>query len=457
MRIFLLALSLVPFFALAQDNYSDILAEGKTWNLCRIDNGKMHLEGIRGDTIVEGRTCKRYGYVNLSEAFRCLAPLYQDGHKLYGYDKSKKAFNLLFDFGLAESDTLSLYNNGSQVKIQVAKTGQVSARGHKLKSITFKVIEESGLKVDYPESHVWIEGIGGNNGPFTPLVHDWTGLSFSLHEVDCGGETLYDGLIFLGDDYEKRFLSYHPEWDYELLAEATETDGEGHLIDCRAWMSGTEIPASGMFEYHVVTTLEAAEENRLLLRETCGIVLAKRDSYLEYVRRGYSNISQIYEHPYDWSDDVVLYDFTLGLGDRYPCQGDVYVCDVSQMTTRDGVVRKVLFLSNGLEIVEGVGCLNSPYGPFAYQNTPSSEPLLSAGISAKEGEKPSAFLRSLRKYGEASAPIYVMGDENAGIHPNTLPSLSDGPIYDITGRRLTSPPACGIYFQNGRKFAVRKK
>ena len=46
MKRILLFLLLFPLSSFAQDIYNDILAEGKTWNLCRMDNGKMHVEGL---------------------------------------------------------------------------------------------------------------------------------------------------------------------------------------------------------------------------------------------------------------------------------------------------------------------------------------------------------------------------------------------------------------------------
>ena len=60
--------------------------------LCRFDNGNMHVEGIRGDTVIDGRSCKRYGYVNNEGAFHGWASLYQDCKRLYRYDESKMEF-----------------------------------------------------------------------------------------------------------------------------------------------------------------------------------------------------------------------------------------------------------------------------------------------------------------------------------------------------------------------------
>ncbi len=130
MKKILLLLLLFPLSSFAQDMYIDILAEGKTWNLCRMDNGNMHIEGIRGDTIIDGHTCIRYGYVGQDGSFNGYVSLYEDGEKIYyRYDRANE-FSLLFDMGLSEGDTLSLNEDGHFVKIQATKVGCVLARGH---------------------------------------------------------------------------------------------------------------------------------------------------------------------------------------------------------------------------------------------------------------------------------------------------------------------------------------
>ena len=454
MKKILLFLLYLPLSSFAQDMYNDILAEGKTWNLCRMDNGNMHVEGIRGDTVIDGHQCKRYGYVGQDDSFNGYVSLYEDGDKLYYRFDRANEFSLLFDMGLSEGDTLSLTYDGD-TKIQATKVGYVNARGHLLKYIEFKVVEEIGQEVDYPYTDVWIEGIGSANGPFTHFRHDWAGISYTLHEITCDGEILYDSGIFYLEGYESMFLNYRPEWSYQKMTWNDETGEWERVEDCYAWKSGTEVPQPKMFEYGVITTKGGSMENALLLREIKGKVLAQRESYMEFVHQTCPHISEVYEHLYDWREDVVLYDFTLGVGDRYPCKGEVYVSGVSHMTTRDSVERKVLFLSNGLEIVEGIGCLNSPDGPFAYQNSSGCEPLRVVGMELGNQNAATASLLSFRKYGEGTDPIYIKGDELAGIRMPIVVNTSNNSLYDLTGRRLMSPPTRGIFIQNGRKYIVK--
>ena len=69
--------------------------------------------------------------------------------------------------------------------------------------------------------------------------------------------------------------------------------------------------------------------------------------------------------------ELVLYDFNMQPGDIYPYRfghSIVFVTNVSRVTTLDGVSRRLLTLSNGYELMEGLGCLNSPGMLFCYLN-----------------------------------------------------------------------------------------
>ena len=69
--------------------------------------------------------------------------------------------------------------------------------------------------------------------------------------------------------------------------------------------------------------------------------------------------------PYETTTDgeLVLYDFTKNEGDVYLRLADgsnITVTKAYSLKTEDGVTRRCLTLSNGLELIEGIGCINSP-------------------------------------------------------------------------------------------------
>ena len=95
-----------------------------------------------------------------------------------------------------------------------------------------------------------------------------------------------------------------------------------------------------------------------------------------------------------------------------------------------------------------------PEGPFAYQNSSGCETMGVAALEQENMDVSSASLLSLRKYGENTPPIYIKGDEEAGIKNTVSKATKENSLFDITGRRLLSPPTRGIYIRNGRKIVI---
>ena len=442
-----------PLFLTAQDIYKDVLAEGKTWEFIRWPSGNTHQEVMRGDTIVNGITCKKYGYVNGDGTFACTAIFRQDGDKVYSLNFNTGEFYLAYDFGAKVGDVITI----GQARIEVTGTDVVTARGHELRRVSFKVTEANDgngwaeVVGDYGSS--WIEGIGGGTGPVSKIpVPGLTGNYDMMLDISFGDEIICDSYIFQGQGYEKTMVSYKPMWTYNKQVWDEDKGEWRESVECNAIKTGMELPAPQNFPYAAVT-IEEEESCRLLLRNGgMGLVLAEKASYLDYISKAFPEMDDVFTELAYYPLDVVLYDFTLEAGDRYPCKGEVYVSRVSHMTTRDSVERKVLFLSNGLEIVEGIGCLNSPDGPFAYQNSSGFEPMSVVGPEQDNRDALTVSLLSLRKYGEGTDPIYVKGDELAYIRQNSITNSYNSELYDLTGRRIASPPSHGVYIRDGRKY-----
>ena len=121
--------------------------------------------------------------------------------------------------------------------------------------------------------------------------------------------------------------------------------------------------------YHI-TILDVDENGKSIyalfepsagIREEGGKVFADYDSYMALTN---NNITQVEgELPFQMTGDgeILLYDFTVGVGDRYPASetcAPIYVSDVETVTTLDGKERKLITLDNGLQLLEGLGCLN---------------------------------------------------------------------------------------------------
>ena len=115
------------------------------------------------------------------------------------------------------------------------------------------------------------------------------------------------------------------------------------------------------------------------LREENGRVLANYQDYMSYLADKYSNGKCFGDPsyiPYYQTDDgeIILYDFNMEVGDKYRhVEGydDICVTAIDSVMLNDGSKHKRLTLSNGLILIEGIGCINSPGMLFDYLN-PSS-------------------------------------------------------------------------------------
>ena len=443
---------MIPTLLSAQDVYSDMLADGKTWSFIRWPYGNTHCEGMRGDTIVNGMECSKYGYVNDDGTFSCTAVFRQEGDKVYVKYPGSDDFSLAYDFGVSVGDAMEIGN----ARIEVTGKDIVTSRGHELRRISFKTtgVNNGGgwepVEGDYGSS--WVEGIGGGTGPLSNIpVPELAGNYDMLMDIGLGAELLCDANIFYGSGHEKMMLTYKPEWTY---TKQVWDEGKGDWADpleCKAMKTGMELPPPGNFPYTAVSINEQ-EECKLLLRGN-DQVYAEMNSFLEYMAKAFPGMDDVFTETAYWPLDVVLYDFTLGVGDKYPCRGDVTVEEISEMPTRDGINRKLFRLSNGLLLLEGIGCLNSHYGVFGYQSDPGVNSEDQSAQAPHNGDpQTEGSILSFLKYGDNTAPVYVLGDWELDIDQVVRERKSTGTLHDLQGRRLASPPAKGVYIQDGKKY-----
>ena len=59
---------------------------------------------------------------------------------------------------------------------------------------------------------------------------------------------------------------------------------------------------------------------------------------------------------------------------------------------------------------------------------------------------------SFLKYGDNTAPVYVLGDWELDIDQVVRERKSTGTLHDLQGRRLASPPNKGVYIQDGKNM-----
>ncbi len=160
--------------------------------------------------------------------------------------------------------------------------------------------------------------------------------------------------------------------------------------------------------------------------------------------------------PYHLSEDgteLILYDYTMEVGDSYRhVEGydDITVVKKDKVVlSGDDIVRRRLTLSNGLILIEGLGCINSNGMLQDYLNP--------------EAQYASRYTYLAMGYRHDGHVVYDY-TKDSSLQINELNTLGveesthqhhalAGKIYDLQGRRLKVAPQKGIYIEDGKKKA----
>ena len=218
-----------------------------------------------------------------------------------------------------------------------------------------------------------------------------------------------------------------------------------------------EFDCYGGFGYYGESMPERPREaSEIGIREDNGRVYVNREEYLSLLADGayWLWVAQAENLPYETTSDgeIVLYDFNRKVGDKYPFDGSTsgtYVTDVRVVTSLDGKERRLLKLSNGLEIIEGIGCTNSR-GVFLFYLNPAGieqaqEELRSYGINNQ-------FIFKAYSDDDDNFKMWKIWTNSTEVSQQKFVDFSNANTYDLYGRRMKDQPTQkGIYIQNGKK------
>ena len=166
------------------------------------------------------------------------------------------------------------------------------------------------------------------------------------------GEMLREGMYW-------KYREYSGYEDGEIIGSKTINDKVYGLLRIhRGFYDGAR--ASEFDDYFNWTTATVA------IRDEGGRIYVNKDDYLNLMSEEHywQTVGQSDSLPYETTEagDLILYDFTKNVGDVYckmPDGSDLMVTKVDMLKTEDGMSRRRLTLSNGFDLVEGVGCTNS--------------------------------------------------------------------------------------------------
>ena len=352
--------ALISVQTFAQDKWADIWCD--TWNIF-VENGSVyppHEETYRyqlaQDIVIGDYTYTAVVSKAINDALDAphyvAAVRFTDDRKVYIYYDN--AEYLLYDFNVQEGEELEVFaginNYTSEIKTYkctVTGVEQYACVGCPA-TITLEVHNHPDDFREFYRQTQWIEGVGDINGFLNGINHYVEMDGGSSEYLLCahkGDELKYTGPLYeeygCGDNAELTPEDLFPTlWGLQRTEVEFHTDGAG-------------APSLVSFNEYTPTLVNGKwylYDGRNYLREENNQVLL------------YSPEFEIYE-------DVVLYDWTLEIGDTLPftirpfdddkSRGAVFrVADVSTITLLDGKEYKKWTLACGIEYIEGIGAIN---------------------------------------------------------------------------------------------------
>ena len=415
------------------------LQEGKEWYYRSVYGPRgadiNYYCKISGDTLVGD--VSYWKLVNRQGKF--LDGLHEEGHKV-----SSVSAGGLFDFNLQLNDTLK-----DEFGVVVSTSDTILVDGQRYFRLGIAPIDSY-----YEESRFaspmeyWVEGIGSSYG----LYPIWGMFIIGPHdELDS---CRVDGkLLFTRNDF-LRVPQSQRQWvqgDYRIYPANTP-----YLINYakRTYAAVGELEIGGRTYQKIYNCtksrcagLDPGPRYSYLfaMRREGGRVLADADSY----RAAFAQASDVY--PTNDEGEYILYDYDAHVGDAY--LGTQYtVVEEGDTTLSDGQSRRMLVLSSGHRLIEGVGCVNVQGTPFDYlchDNAPNTFFDFSLLENYYDTEGHRIYVNTREKAYEAIV---------AGVQTVTTSDrlASDDRVYDLQGRRMdVRHLPKGIYIQHGKKFVVK--
>ena len=420
-------------------NSQQMLQEGKEWYYRSVyaprGADENYYRKISGDTLVGD--VSYWKLVNWQGKF--VDGLHEEGHKV-----SSVSAGGLFDFNLQLNDTLK-----DEFGVVVSTSDTILVDGQRYFRLGIAPIDSY-----YEESRFaspmeyWVEGIGSSYG----LYPIWGMFIIGPHdELDS---CRVDGkLLFTRNDF-LRVPQSQRQWvqgDYRIYPANTP-----YLVNYakRTYAAVGELEIGGRTYQKIYNCtksrcagLDPGPRYSYLfaMRREGGRVLADADSY----RAAFAQASDVY--PTNDEGEYILYDYDAHVGDAY--LGTQYtVVEEGDTTLSDGQSRRMLVLSSGHRLIEGVGCVNVQGTPFDYlchDNAPNTFFDFSLLENYYDTEGHRIYVNTREKAYEAIV---------AGVQTVTTSDrlASDDRVYDLQGRRMdVRHLPKGIYIQHGKKFVVK--
>lgn len=308
-----------------------------------------------GDTVIDGISCipvvqmwknkkKLAGYVR------------EEDRRVFFREESNDYWTLIYDFGLRVGDYYEQNGIGMRVtRIDTVRTAHASlARWH------FCCNEEDEFS---REVYSYIEGIGGSADDILRPFISFPGNDYVILQSCYDGPTC----IIRDKNWGVSPFSY---WTYSSIQNCEQ---RGHSLygDVETWANWLEgsVQRNGK-TYQIIHSTNSKLSFKPYIREDMGKVYTSYECFAKLMTETISDVKNYLNlYPVTENGEVILYNFNLSTGDSYPdmeIDNGVYVAFKDTIMLRDMELRRRLILSNGQELIEGLGCVNSKGGYFLY-------------------------------------------------------------------------------------------
>ena len=435
--------SIVSYAQEASDPYHPLVEEGKHWTYDNYlafrpdEYNHYYRYYLMGDTLICGKTCQKMYSENENNDSRVVykGALYEENQQVYLMQDGMA--RLLYDFGCQEGDEITTVAGVLKViRIRERQNGE-----HNLRIIELR---PKGYEDNEFETVSWMEGVGCTTDFFAMLPYP--GNYKSLVSCEVGGKILYQ---YVQPQYTEE--GYH-----EMAIEGKTWNYIHHYED---EICVHEIPYSYVVRGDTVigrTTckkLYYRDENSEYFAST--LFESGRDLYKLYPGHN----AWIVPYQFGRTDIGRVFDWDSRQG-----EGRVYwmLHTIDTISVKGTEFRRLIFLCKTIEGgTEGMLSTIEDNDDVWHEIWIEGVGSQLTGIDDPIHERPQAsvdYTRFVSCYEDGrcifSAEDFTISALSC-LKASTIRQLVNCQWHDLSGRRLSAPPAKGIYIEDGQKRVAR--
>ena len=433
-------------------SYLPFVEEGKRWKYDHFlseslpDRNYFFWYYLQGDTTIAGQEClKLYVENEYNEgSIQYAGSLYETVKRVFWFKPGQNEATLLYDFGASIGDEILLqgYYAAHILSIDSVTDGGGTYRSFRLAPTTDKDNPTSGELYEF----TWLEGVGGNANL---LTYNGFGLNNILRTCEVNGDTLYQW-----KQPKATAPGYHEmaiegkTWHY---IHHYEDETGVHDVPFSYVVKGDTLVAD-RFPYKKLYRQDASGETYIGMMEEYGRTLNVRYADNDYWQVNYQfgrdDIGRVFDWDSKYGRGRVYWMLnaidTITVGDS-----DFRRLTFLQKTIQGGTEGQLTHIDDDDEIwheiwIEGVGSQYSGVERPIHEAQPQDDCtyLVSCYEKGKCIFTAADFSTAIRNLSAQPSA----GDSYKSSIFNPQSSI----YYDLSGRRLSAPPAKGMYIQDGR-------